>query len=163
MDDKNLLLQYKNEHFGRFIPNRPQIFSDLKFGKNYIFPSSFLYTENNQKTNINSNYYVSYNLNPEIDIQSFYERKNYGNFSLSQPKHIPIIKNDEFKIKHKITSIEKIIYDLVCIFPQDIKVPGRLRIFKYFGFPEWFEPFTTPEDEIKNFIKNYKSKINRKY
>ena len=187
MTHENVLLQYKEQHFGRFISEKPKNFSDLKPFKNTKFPN-FMIPEYDKKESDNyedlfavalpptppnqilgkfSNLTIRPNRSyvPGLSPETFYDHiKNPDTNCYSNvPKRLPIIKHGEYKIVHKLTSFEAIIYEVLCIFPLDIIVPGTMRMFNYYGLSEWFEPFSAPEEEAQSFIKQYKAKINRKY
>lgn len=168
-----MLLKYKTEHFGKFYTRPPRSFSDLyEVNPRYpqmanssysdIIPSYGKFTTHMQNFLPLHEYQYLFrdwsNVMNGMDGSTFYNRVDRENI----PKNIPIMKVEEYTITHSVVKeMTKTVYFVVCIFPDDIKVPARFRMLRYYGKAEWFEPFKADND-LKDVIAELKQKFGRK-
>jgi hypothetical protein len=159
MTNQSELLQYKDKHFGKYVMTKPKHFFEIKnFNFNW-WESSCLRGGGAQKGAFPFSYPVDlYSANSDSFFE-IYSPANKKGWVDKRLKKLSVIKHDSFELKHNLTGITKTILELVCLFPPDFIVPAGCRCLKYYGLPEWFEPFMDPEAEAKMFLKRAAEKV----
>ena len=173
MSDKNNLVEYKDDHYGKMFISRPVNFATatIKINTKTGLESNLkrlpydLYHFTSNKEEQNSVFVCGtpyFNIIDSINYDSFYETpdKKYG---IKFPKKIPLMLIEEFSVTHFITGTKIDLYKILCIFPDYIKVPPQARKIQFYGQKNWFQPYAKSTTDVEKLLREIKAKYSKKY